>query len=109
LRDEETEISDNTSNAFTRMIARIIMISVVMFIERVCSLSVPGCRVKMRRGLQIPRTFAIQHGWKDMADVYDYLWGFLTWYYKYSYCTMVLRLFIAMLFEKSPIEILLHR
>ncbi len=50
LREEATDISDNTKIAFTRMIARIIMISVVMFIKRIGSLFAPDCRVKRVAG-----------------------------------------------------------
>jgi len=45
-------------------------------------------------GSDVPGKVASQHGWKNIADVYDYLWGFLTWSYGFSlltYCTMVLR------------------
>ena len=39
----------------------------------------------------MPGKVASQNRRKDIANVYDYLWGFLAWSYKFSilpYCTM---------------------
>ena len=38
----------------------------------------------------MPGMVASQHGWKDIANVYDYLWGFLTWSYRSLYILIVL-------------------
>ena len=75
------------------MIARIMIISVVMFIERICSSSGSERPAKIDRDVYVPGKVASQQRWKDIANVYNYLWGFLTWSYRFSlltYCTMVL-------------------
>jgi hypothetical protein len=76
------------------MIARIMITSVVMFIERTYSLSASERPVKTYQDAYEPGKVASQHSWKDIAHVYNYLWGFPTWCYRFSlltYCTMVLR------------------
>jgi hypothetical protein len=62
----------------------------------ICSLYEVDRRIKIKtcRDSYVPGKVVHQYGWKDIANVYDYLWGFLTWSYKFSllaYCTMVLQ------------------
>jgi hypothetical protein len=68
------------------------MISVVMFIDRIGSRSTFDYRAKFTGTHKYPAVR--QPSWmENIANVYDYLWGFLTWSYKFSilsYCTMAL-------------------